>query len=230
MPRGAQPGQRRGGRVKGTPNKLPKGERALVKLDDAETEVRALKAEGLPLDTLGKDRLAELDAWAHAMAKQFAPKKNRKTGRMYWENDGDEARFVRFMKLCGEFSAARAAYESPRLSAIAAGKLGSEPDVDDDPHERLMRIIDNWIAANEAEKAERAIDVTPGADAMPMTREGEPDTVARGGTGGLIPPTGANDDDGIDGELIDVTPKPEPEPAAVETKPDLEDGVDGEMA
>jgi len=59
---------------------------------------------------------------------------------------------------------------------------------------------------------------------------GEPDTVARGGTGGLIPPTGANDDDGIDGELIDVTPKPEPEPAAVETKPDLEDGIDGEMA
>ena len=46
----------------------------------------------------------------------------------------------------------------------------------------------------------------------------------------MIPPTGANDDDGIDGELIDVTPKPEPEPAAVETKPDLEDGVDGEMA
>jgi hypothetical protein len=57
----------------------------------------------------------------------------------------------------------------------------------------------NWIAADEAERAERAIDVTPGADAMPMTREGEPDTVARGGTGGLIPPTGANDD-GIDGE------------------------------
>ena len=106
----------------------------------------------------------------------------------------------------------------------------SEDDEDGDPHERLMRIIDNWIAANEAERAERAIDVTPGADAMPMTREGEPDTVARGGTGGLIPPTGANDDDGIDGELIDVTPKPEPEPAAVETKPDLEDGIDGEMA
>src|SRR5262245_1552328 len=29
-------------------NKLPKGERALVKLDAAENEVRALKAEGLP--------------------------------------------------------------------------------------------------------------------------------------------------------------------------------------
>ena len=143
---------------------------------------------------------------------------------------GLASRVCTMLPRSGEFAAARAPYESPRLSAIAAGKLGSEPDVDDDPHERLMRIIDNWIAANEAERAERAIDVTPGADAMPMTREGEPDTVARGGTGGLIPPTGANDDDGIDGELIDVTPKPEPEPAAVETKPDLEDGIDGEMA
>src|SRR6516165_6663786 len=147
MPRGAQPGQRRSGRAKGTPNKLPKGERALVKLDAAEAEVRALVAEGLPLETLGKDRLTELDAWAHAMAKQFAPRKDEK-GKLYWESPGDEARFLRFFKLCGEYAAARAPYESPRLSAIAAGKLGGEPDVDDDPHERLMRIIDNWIAAN----------------------------------------------------------------------------------
>src|SRR5262245_64162627 len=69
MPRGgSKPGERRGGRQKGSPNRLPKGERALVKLDAAEAEVRALVAEGLPLETLGKDRLTELDAWAHAMA------------------------------------------------------------------------------------------------------------------------------------------------------------------
>src|SRR6516225_12205337 len=29
-----------------------------------------------------------------------------------WENDGDEARFLRFFKLCGEYAAARAPYES----------------------------------------------------------------------------------------------------------------------
>src|SRR5262245_39100299 len=47
MPRGgSKPGERRGGRQKGSRNKLPKGERALVKLDAAENEVRALKAEG----------------------------------------------------------------------------------------------------------------------------------------------------------------------------------------
>jgi hypothetical protein len=91
---GSKPGERRGGRKPGTPNKLPKGERALLKLDNAEAQVRALKAEGLPLETLGKERLTELDAWAHSMAKQFAPKKDEKTGRMLWENDGDEARFL----------------------------------------------------------------------------------------------------------------------------------------
>ena len=72
MPRGSKPGEHRGGRQKGSLNKLPKGERALVKLDAAEAQVRALRAEGLPLDTLGKDRLTELDAWAHSMAQQFA--------------------------------------------------------------------------------------------------------------------------------------------------------------
>jgi hypothetical protein len=33
----------------------------------------------------------------------------------------------------------------------------SEDDEDGDPHERLMRIIDNWIAAEEAERAERGL-------------------------------------------------------------------------
>src|SRR5262245_4995327 len=88
------------------------------------------------------------------MAMQFAPKKDEK-GNLYWGNPGDEARFLRFFKLCGEYAAARAPYESPRLAAIAAGNLGGEPDDGDDPHENLMRIIDNWIEADEAEKAER---------------------------------------------------------------------------
>ena len=79
----------------------------------------------LPLDTLGKDRLAELDAWAYSMAMQFAPKKEKKTGRMYWENDGDEARFLRFFKLSGEYAAARAPYESPRLSVWPTSKPSS---------------------------------------------------------------------------------------------------------
>src|SRR5262249_23934339 len=51
------------------------------------------------------------------MASRFAPKKDER-GRLYWDKDGDEARFIRFLKLSGELAAARAPYESPRLAAI----------------------------------------------------------------------------------------------------------------
>ena len=57
---GSKKGERRGGREPGTPNKLPKGERALVKLDAAEREVRVIQASGKDIAALGKDRLAEL--------------------------------------------------------------------------------------------------------------------------------------------------------------------------
>ena len=64
--------------------------------------------------------------------------------------------------MAGKYAEARAPYESPRLSAIAAANFGGEaPDPSDDPHARLMRIIDNWIANNESEKAAKMIDVTP---------------------------------------------------------------------
>src|SRR5262249_27799171 len=175
MPRGgSKPGQRRGGRKPGSLNKLPKGEKALVKLDAAEAQVRALKAEGRPLETLGKDRLTELDVWAHSMAQQFAPKKEKKTGRLYWGNDGDEARFMRFMKLCGEYAAARAPYESPRLAAVAVANQDADktPDVyKRDPYQVLDELAERWRAAAEAERAEKAIDVTPATELV----EAKPD-------------------------------------------------------
>jgi len=105
---GSKPGERRGGREPGTPNKLPKGERALVKLDAAERELRVLAAAGKDITTLGKDRLAELDQWAYGMAQRFAPKE--KDGKTYWDNDGDELRFMRFMSL--ESASARSTEKS----------------------------------------------------------------------------------------------------------------------
>jgi len=78
MGRGSKPGEHRGGREKGTPNRLPKGERALVKLDAAEREVRVLAAAGEDITKLGKDRLAELDAWAYGLARKFAPVEDEK--------------------------------------------------------------------------------------------------------------------------------------------------------
>src|SRR5262249_39765264 len=135
--------------------------------DDGVNRIQA-KNQGLSLETLGKERLTELDVWAYSMAQQFAPKKEKKTGRLYWENESNEARMLRFLKHRGEHAAARAPYESPRLAAIAAGNLGGDdPDAGDDPHERLMRIIDNWIEANEAERAEE--EAARRAQGLPAT-------------------------------------------------------------
>ena len=48
-----------------------------------------------------------------------------------------------------------------RFLAEAKPDNPHRPDEGDDPHERLMRIIDNWIANDEAEKAERVAQGLP---------------------------------------------------------------------
>jgi hypothetical protein len=61
---------------------------------------------------------------------------------------------------------ARAAYESPRYTAIAVASKegdGATQDVDD-PKEALRQIVARWIAADEAERAENAIVVSPAAE------------------------------------------------------------------
>jgi hypothetical protein len=175
--------KRKGGRPRGSKNKT-----ALVRLDKAAAaiapQVAALKAEH-KLYTLGKDRLAEIDNIMMNLALAYSPADKDEKGnpcRPFWKEPADEARFLRFMALSYDCAKARAPYESPR--ATTEDQATTE-DTDDDPHGRLMRIIDNWIEANEAARAEKAIDVTP---------------------------------------------KAEPEPAAVETKPDPDDGIDGELA
>jgi len=185
MARGAKAGQRRGGRAKGTPNK-PKGERAVIALEQAESEVRVLLLAGDRITALGKDRLAELDEWAYGLAKKFAPQEDA-NGKAYWENDGDEMRFLRFIAFSMKCALGRAQFESPKYSAVApANQEGDKtPDVyKRDPHQVLEEIAERWRLADEAERAERAIDVTP---------------------------------------------KSEPEPVATEDKPELEDGIDGEL-
>ena len=60
----------------------------------------------------------------------------------------------------------------------------AEPvDIHDDPHARLMAIVDAWIANHEAEKAAKMIDVTPAPEPSAIEIKTDPD------------------DDGIDGEM-----------------------------
>jgi hypothetical protein len=63
-----------------------------------------------------------------------------------------------------------------QLTAFMKESPSSDRDVDgddgDDPHARLMRIIDNWIANHETEKSERAAERTAqGLPALPDTLE-----------------------------------------------------------
>jgi len=197
MPRGSKPGEHRGGRAAGTPNK-PKGEKALVVLDQAEAEIRVLIEAGARITALGKDRLTEIDDWAYKAAKRFAPREDKngdpywknpvpvedENGNTHWKNEGDELRFFRFMTFCGKCAAARAQFESPRYAAIAvANQEGQKiPDIyKQDPYKVMDDIIDRWFAAAAAERAEKALDITPTPELEPVAK---PDP-----------------DDGIDGEL-----------------------------
>jgi len=179
---GSEKGKRRGGRKLGSKNK-PKGQELIVRLEDAEREERKIVLAGNKITSLGKDRLAELDEWAYTIAHDFAPKKDE-SGRTYWDDEGDEARFMRLLNFCGRCAAARAAFESPKYAAIAVQHQSEKmsPIWKRDPYKVMDDIVARWIAAEQAEKAKGAIDVTS---------------------------------------------VPEPEPV---TKPDPEEGVDGEMA
>src|SRR5262249_3009205 len=146
---GSKPGQRRGGRKPGTPNKLPKGERALVRLDEAEREVRVLLAADKDITKLGKDRLAELDAWAYGLAQKYAPKEDEK-GRAYWDNDGDELRFMRFIAFCAKCAAARAQFESPRYAAVAVANQGGEKTPDIYTQDRHNERQESWFDGLES--------------------------------------------------------------------------------
>jgi hypothetical protein len=156
----------------------------VIALERAEAEVRVLILAGDKITALGKDRLAELDEWAYGLAKTFAPKKDEK-GRAHWDNDGDELRFMRFMAFSGRCAAARAQFESPKYAAVTvASQTEKTPDIYmQDPYKVMDDIVDRWIAADEAEKAEKMTDVTPAVEPEPVEVKPNPD------------------DEGIDGEL-----------------------------
>jgi len=74
--------------------------------------------------------------------------------------------FYRYLCVALDAAARRAPYESPRLAAIAVQERRDEERVitGDSARERLLQVVLNLIAAEDAEaaaRAEGAIDVTP---------------------------------------------------------------------
>src|SRR5262249_33352041 len=143
--------------------------KALVKAADRIAAELAIAITG-DVKALGKDRLTELDNMAMQLVKVFAPKKDD-LGNVHWE-PGDEARFFRCMAMAGKYAEARAAFESPRYAAVAVANQGGEktPDIyTQDPYKVLDDIVDRWIAADEAERAEAAAERAERGEPEPLT-------------------------------------------------------------
>ena len=111
-----------------------------------------------------------------SLAKKFAPREDDK-GVAHWENPRDELRFMRFLAFSGRCAAAPAQFESPKYAAVAvANQSENTPDIyKQDPYKVMDDIVDRWIAAEKAEKAERMIDVTPAPEPEPVEVKPNPD-------------------------------------------------------
>ena len=117
MPRGAQPGERRGGRAKGTPNKTPlqKAEALAAKVAKAEARA-AVKVAVEPLEhKLAKEVLDWGMQYCVARAAFRRPALADEPPNPN-EDGGD---FLKWLALAAEFAKTLASYQSPRLLAHA---------------------------------------------------------------------------------------------------------------
>src|SRR5262249_33678984 len=118
MPRGSKPGEHRGGRKPGTPNKRT------TELVQAANEAlanagRAPLPEVVVLRKLGKERLIEIDEIAMALVYKYRAA----------AEEGDvvaEALLWKYLGLALDAAARRAPYESPRLAAVAVQERKEE--------------------------------------------------------------------------------------------------------
>jgi len=98
MPRGAKPGERRGGRKKGVKNKLTLEKLRLLK-ESADS------AGG----KLAMDNLAKLMGKCVALAERYEP---------FVGEEPDEVAFVRFVRLSSNLARALAPYQSPTFTRL----------------------------------------------------------------------------------------------------------------
>lgn len=145
MPRGCKPGERRGGRIKGKPNKATI-ERALI----AEIEA----GSG---DKLAKERLADYARMFDAMAKFYAPVagKPNKRGKIKIIS-GDVALFERWARLASDTWAKLAPYQSPTLRAITV----VPPPPEDDGKVTVFK-VDIFSAEGKLIEHQPAEKITP---------------------------------------------------------------------
>jgi len=117
MPSGAKPGERRGGRVKGVPNKATI-EKALL----AERAVEQARLNG---KKLGKERLEELMEIFIGATAYFQPTITPGVP----STTGDWDKFEKWARLAMECAAKLAPYQSPTFRAIVVAPPPAESDI-----------------------------------------------------------------------------------------------------
>jgi hypothetical protein len=154
MPRGAKPGERRGGRAKGQPNKASVERAAIAERIVAE-------AEGKPGRKLGRELLEELALMFGGLATAFQPVGTGPGGAVTpsdleaWAKSYKEPLFEKFAKLAAKYADAFADFQSPRLSRL---QVAAPPP---DPRGPIIRKFTLSIFDHNRRPASRHIDVSP---------------------------------------------------------------------
>jgi hypothetical protein len=108
MARGARPGERRGGRAKGTPNKMTVEKMRLAMLAVADTG-----------STKAVDVLGRVISEAYAMCQKFGP-----TGSEY-----DDELYRKYLRLTAETAGRLAPYQTPQLTTLRVSGDSKSPFV-----------------------------------------------------------------------------------------------------
>jgi len=190
MPRGAQPGERRGGRAKGTPNKTPLQNAEVLAAKVAKAEARA------PVNKLAKEVLD----WGMQYCVARAAFRRPALADAPPNPDEHEGEFLKWFALAAELAKTLAPYQSPRLLAHAIKAPATESCAAPGPNakERLKELVRAAIAADEITlKAENAAENASAAEPA-----AEPENTQRAAD--LIAP---DDADGVP-VLVAVIPAP----------------------
>jgi hypothetical protein len=140
MPRGAKPGERRGGRAKGTPNKT-----LMQRAQELQAKV-GLKIEYLPPlephdGPLAKDILDRVMQYAARWAAVYRP---ALPGELENEHE-DEATYLKWAKVVIEAARLLIPYQSPRFHPIAVTDVedlaSRVPPSGQNPEEHLAQLI-----------------------------------------------------------------------------------------
>jgi hypothetical protein len=152
MPRGAKPGERRGGRKKGVPNKSSQERAAIAERIIAE-------AEGKPGRKLGRELLEEFTLMFGGLASAFQPVGTGPGGTLTtadfetWAKSYKEPLFEKYAKLAAKCADAFADFQSPRLGRV---QVAASPPGPTGPIKRRFTLS---IFDSQGRRAPRQIDV-----------------------------------------------------------------------